>query len=237
MSNNFNDPISRSSARSVSLDAGLRAYMISVYNYMAMGLGFTGLIAYLVSGQPALMQAIFGGPQAYLVIFSPLILVFMISAKLQQYSFSKIQTLFWIYSGLMGLSLSSIFLMYELGSIAKTFFITASMFGTMSIYGYSTQKDLTGMGSFLMMGVFGIIIASIVNMFMQSGPMQYAISILTVLIFTGLTAYDTQTIKSMYNPGASQENSGKIAVFGAMQLYIDFINIFLALLRLFGDRR
>jgi len=237
MSNDFNDPISRSSARSVSMDVGLRTYMISVYNYMAMGLGFTGLVAYLVSGQPVLMQAIFSGPQAYVVMFAPLILVMVIGAKLQKYSFAKVQTLFWVFAGLMGLSLSSIFMVYELGSIAKTFFITASMFGTMSIYGYTTQRDLTSMGSFLHMGVIGLIIASVVNMFMQSGPMQYAISMISVLVFTGLTAYDTQTIKSFYNPSESKENLGKIAIYGAIQLYIDFINIFLALLQLFGNRR
>lgn len=237
MSNNFNDPISHSSARNVSMDVGLRTYMISVYNYMAMGLGFTGLVSYLVAGQPGLMQAIFSGPQAYIVMFAPLILVMVIGAKLQKLSFAKVQALFWIFAGLMGLSLSSIFMVYELGSIAKTFFITASMFGAMSIYGYTTQRDLTSMGSFLHMGVIGLIIASVVNMFMQSGTMQYVLSMFSVLIFTGLTAYDTQTIKSYYNPSASKENLGKIAIYGAIQLYIDFINIFLALLQLFGNRR
>ncbi|PIZ34321.1 MAG: hypothetical protein COY39_00355 [Alphaproteobacteria bacterium CG_4_10_14_0_8_um_filter_37_21] len=237
MSNNFNDPISHSSARTASMDVGLRTYMISVYNYMAMGLGFTGLVSYLVAGQPGLMQAIFSGPQAYIVMFAPLILVMVIGAKLQKLSFAKVQALFWIFAGLMGLSLSSIFMVYELGSIAKTFFITASMFGAMSIYGYTTQRDLTSMGSFLYMGVIGLIIASVVNMFMQSGTMQYVLSMFSVLIFTGLTAYDTQTIKSYYNPSESKENLGKIAIYGAIQLYIDFINIFLALLQLFGNRR
>jgi len=237
MSNNFNDPISHSSARTASMDVGLRTYMISVYNYMAMGLGFTGLVSYLVAGQPGLMQAIFSGPQAYIVMFAPLILLMVIGAKLQKLSFAKVQALFWIFAGLMGLSLSSIFMVYELGSIAKTFFITASMFGAMSIYGYTTQRDLTSMGSFLYMGVIGLIIASVVNMFMQSGTMQYVLSMFSVLIFTGLTAYDTQTIKSYYNPSESKENLGKIAIYGAIQLYIDFINIFLALLQLFGNRR
>ena len=237
MSNDFNDPISRSSARNVSMDVGLRTYMMNVYNYMAMGLGFTGLIAYLISGQPEIMQAIFSGPQAYVVMFAPIILVMIIGAKLQTFSFAKVQALFWVFSGLMGLSLSSVFMLYELGSIAKIFFITASMFGAMSIYGYTTQKDLTSMGSFLHMGVIGLIIASVVNIFMQSGPMQYVISMISVLVFTGLTAYDTQTIKSYYNPSESKENLGKIAVYGAIQLYIDFINIFLALLQLFGNRR
>jgi FtsH-binding integral membrane protein len=237
MSKDFNDPVVRASAQSISMDVGLRSYMISVYNYMAMGLGFTGLIAYLVAGQPTLMQAIFGGPQAYVVMFAPIILVMLVGAKLQKYNFATIQTLFWVFAGLMGLSLSSIFMVYELGSIAKTFFITASMFGTMSIYGYVTQRDLTSMGSFLHMGVIGLIIASIVNMFMQSGAMQYAISIITVLVFTGLTAYDTQTIKSLYHPNVSKDNLGKIAIYGAIQLYIDFINIFLAILQLFGNRR
>lgn len=237
MSKDFNDPVARTSAQSMSVDTGLRSYMINVYNYMAMGLGFTGLVAYLVAGQPALMHAIFSGPQAYIVMFSPLILVMLISARLHKYNFATVQTLFWIFAGLMGLSLSSIFMVYALGSIAKTFFITASMFGTMSIYGYVTHKDLTSMGSFLRMGVIGLIIASIVNMFMQSGTMQYAISIITVLVFTGLTAYDTQVIKSLYDPAQSKDNLGKIAIYGAIQLYIDFVNIFLSILQLFGNRR
>lgn len=237
MSKDFNDPVARASAQSISVDAGLRSYMISVYNYMAMGLGFTGLIAYLVAGNPAFIEALFNGPQAYIVIFAPLILVMVIGAKLQKYSFATVQTLFWVFAGLMGLSLSSIFKIYELGSITETFFMTASMFGAMSIYGYTTNRDLTSIGSFLHMGVIGLIIASVVNMFMQSSAGQYAISIITVLVFTGLTAYDTQTIKSLYHPNESKDNLGKIAIYGAIQLYIDFINIFLALLQLFGNRR
>ncbi|MDP2193123.1 MAG: Bax inhibitor-1/YccA family protein [Alphaproteobacteria bacterium] len=237
MSNDFNDPISRTSTYSMPIDAGLRSYMISVYNYMAMALGLTGLVAFFVASQPALVNAIFGTPLAYVIIFAPLVMVYLISANLTKYKFQTVQTLFWVYAALMGLSLSSIFMIYAMGSIAKMFLITSSVFGAMSIYGYTTQKDLTSWGTFLFMGVVGILIAMIVNLFLQSGPLDYALSVITVLIFTGLVAYDTQTIKSFYNPNDSAEKSGKFAIYGAMQLYIDFINIFLALLRLFGDRR
>lgn len=237
MSNEFHDPISRTSARHVHVDSGLRSYMINVYNYMAMGLGLTGLVAFFVASQPALINAIFGTPFAYVVIFAPLGMAIYIQSTLGKYSLQTVQLLFWVYASLMGISLSSIFIIYNIDSIAKMFLITSSVFGTMSLYGYTTQKDLSSWGAFLFMGVVGILIAMVVNMFLQSGPLDYALSVIIVLLFTGLVAYDTQMIKSLYNSQNSTENSGKIAVIGAMHLYIDFVNIFLALLRLFGNRR
>lgn len=237
MSNQFDDPISRNTARALSIDEGLRSHMMSVYNYMAMGLGLTGLVAYLISTQPAVMNAIFGTPLFYVALFAPLALVFLISAKLSKFNFATIQTLFWVYAALMGVSLSSIFIVYQMPSITRVFLITAGTFGSMSLYGYTTKRDLTAMGSFLFMGVIGLIIASVVNMFMQSNMMQMVLSAITVLVFTGLTAYDTQMIKELYSTAHTKEAQGKMAVMGALSLYIDFINIFLSLLRLFGDRR
>lgn len=238
MSNPFDDPIARSSVRSASIDAGLRSYMLGIYNYMATGLALTGVVAYLFSTQIQLMHALFSNALlGYAIIFSPFILVFLISAKLNSYNVSTLRSLFIGYAFLMGVSLSTIFLVYTGESIAKTFFITSSMFLSMSIYGYTTKKDLTNFGSFLIMGVWGLIIASVVNMFVGSGPLSLAISALTVVIFTGLTAYDSQMLKEMYHSHDSEDVVARKTIFGALSLYIDFVNIFLALLRLFGDRR
>lgn len=236
MSNNF-DPITRTSANAWDIDAGLRTYMQRVYNFMALGLSITGVTAYLTAQSPAMMQLIFGTPLVYLVFFAPLLMVFFLSMRIHKMSFANAQTLFWAYSGVLGLSLASIFLMYTGQSIAKVFFITAGMFAGTSLYGYTTQRDLSKFGSFLFMALLGIIIASVVNMFLHSGPMQFAISVLSVLIFTGLTAYDTQMIKEVYYAHDDSETAGKKALFGALSLYMNFLNLFLALLHLFGDRR
>ena len=182
-------------------------------------------------------NAIYQSPMIYLLMFAPLGVVMYMSFGIRNMSASRAQTMFWVFAVLMGLSLSTIFLQYTGASIARVFFITASTFGAMSIYGYTTKRDLTGMGSFLMMGLIGIIIASIVNMFMQSPALYFAISILGVLIFVGLTAYDTQKIKNMYNAYDTAESSSKKAIMGALTLYLDFINLFIMLLRLFGQRR
>lgn len=237
MSNQFNDPISRTISRAEAVDVGLRSYMVRIYNQMALGLSITGAVAYFLSTQDALMNAIFSTPLAYVFMFAPIIMVFWMSAKLQQYPAQTLRTMFVVYSTLMGVSLSMIFLVYTGESIAKTFFIAASMFLSTSIYGYATKRDLTSMGSFLIMGVWGLIIASVVNMFMGSSVFSLAISAISVLVFTGLAAYDTQMFKELYNLHDSEEALSKKVIFGALSLYIDFINIFIHLLRFLGDRR
>lgn len=236
----------------VAYDEGLRSYMISVYNYMAIALVVTGVVAYFVGNNAAIMSMIYQTtvmpngevyitgttPLSYVVMFAPLVAVFALGFGINKMSFATAQLVFWGYSALVGLSLASIFLMYELGSIARIFFITASIFGAMSLWGYTTKKDLTGMGSFLIMGLIGVIIASVVNIFLQSSAMQYALSFLTVGIFVGLTAYDTQKIKNLYFQLQGQgEALAKAGLMGALSLYLDFINIFIHLLSLFGDRR
>jgi FtsH-binding integral membrane protein len=225
-----------SSASRVSYDAGLRAYMLSVYNYMAIALGISGAVAFLTASSPALMNAIFGTPLAFVVMLAPVIFVFVFARKIHSLSSEAAKNYLWIFAGLMGLSLSTVFIQYTGTSIARIFLVTASTFGLMSLYGYSTKKDLSGLGSFLIMGLIGLIIASIVNIFMQSSAMQFALSVIGVFIFIGLTAYDTQKIKQAYyySDGGS---TSKLAVFGALNLYMDFINLFLMLLQLFGDRR
>ena len=232
------------------IDEGLRAYMLKVYNYMASGILITGFVSLIlfkmsvvtnvdgsIAGLTNLGNALYNSALMWVVMLAPLGVVFYMSFGIKKMSASKAQTTFWIFAALMGASLSSIFLIYTGASITRVFFITAGTFGAMSIYGYTTKRDLTKLGSFLMMGLFGIIIASIVNMFMKSSMMYYVISILGVLIFVGLTAYDTQKIKNMYLVSDSGEILGKKAVMGALTLYLDFINLFIMLLRLFGQRR
>ena len=219
------------------VDQGLRSYMLRIYNYMATGLGLTGLTAYFVAITPSLFNAIYGTPLYWIVALAPLGFVFYLSARINKMSSSAAQITFWIFSSVMGLSMASIFIQFTGESIARVFFITAGTFGAMSIYGYTTKRDLTKLGSFLMMGLFGIIIASLVNIFMKSTMMYFVISIIGVLVFVGLTAYDTQKIKNMYLVSDSGELIGKKAVMGALTLYLDFINLFIMLLRLFGQRR
>ncbi len=236
-------------------DEGLRSYMLSVYNYMALGLGITGLAALgafilSVTNDPAagvaqlpngmmltsIGYALFASPLKWVVILAPLGMVFFLSARINKMSVSGAQTTFWIYAALVGISLSSIFLVYTHGSIARVFFITAASFGGLSLFGYTTKKDLSGWGSFLFMGLIGIIIAALVNLFLQSSAMQFAISVIGVLVFAGLTAYDTQQIKEMYYEGDSDVVAGRKAIMGALRLYLDFINLFIMLLSLFGNR-
>ena len=232
------------------IDEGLRAYMLKVYNYMASGILITGFISLMlfkmsvvtspdgsIAGLTNLGNALYNSALMWVVMLAPLGVVFYMSFGIRKMSAAKAQGTFWVFAALMGASLSSIFLIYTGASITRVFFITAGTFGSMSIYGYTTKKDLTKLGSFLMMGLFGIIIASIVNMFMKSTMMYYVISIVGVLIFVGLTAYDTQKIKNMYLASDSGEIMGKKAVMGALTLYLDFINLFIMLLRLFGQRR
>jgi uncharacterized protein len=236
----------------VTIDAGLRAYMIRVYNYMTAGVALTGVVAWFayqaaggdaihiaghsITGLTGFGQAIFG-PLMWLFVLAPLGLVMLLSFGINRLSAGTALTLFFVYAGLLGLSLSSIFVAYNLGSIARVFFISAATFGAMSLYGYTTKRDLTAVGSFLFMGLIGIVIASLVNIFLQSSGLYWVISVLGVLIFVGLTAYDTQSIKEMYDVHDDGTIAGRKAVMGALRLYLDFINLFLMLLRLFGDRR
>ena len=229
------------------IDQGLRAYMLRVYNYMALGVGITGVVAYLTfmfavqSTEPLALTPfgnfIFNSPFKWVVILAPLGMVFFLSARMNSMSLSGAQMAFWVFAGLMGLSLASIFLVYAHDSIARVFFITAASFGALSLYGYTTQKDLSGWGSFLFMGLIGVVLASLVNLFIGSTAMQFAISVVGVLVFAGLTAYDTQQIKEMYYVGDDGTVAGRKAIMGALRLYLDFINLFMMLLQLFGDRR
>ncbi len=227
-----------SSVSSVSYDSSLRAYMAKVYNFMAIALAISGATAFAVSSTPALMHAIFGTPLAWLVMFAPLIFVFFFSYKLNSISAEKAKGYLWAYSALMGLSLSTIFIAYTGSSVVRVFLITASVFGAMSIYGQATKKDLTELGSFLIMGLIGLMIASLVNIFLKSSAFEFAISLIGTLVFIGLTAYDAQRIKqTYYQVAGDSEMTSKMAVVGALNLYMDFINLFIMMLRLFGDRR
>ena len=223
-------------AQQVAIDEGLRAYMLRVYNYMTIGLVVTGFVALLTASSPAAMNAIYGTPLKWLVMLAPLGFVMFLSFGLHRMSFMTAQAVFWAFATAMGVSLSYIFMVYTGGSIARVFFITAGAFAGLSLFGYTTKKDLSGFGTFLIMGLIGIIIASIVNIFMQSSALMFAISVIGVLVFSGLTAYDTQNIKNEYSEFHDQETAGKLAISGALRLYLDFINLFLMLLHLFGNR-
>jgi hypothetical protein len=219
------------------IDVGLRAHMLRVYNYMASGVALTGIVAYAVASSPDMMQVIFGTPLAWVVMLAPLAFVLVLSFGINRLSLFATQAIFWVFAAAMGLSLSTIFVVYTGESIARVFFITAASFGALSLYGYTTKRDLTAFGSFLIMGLFGIIIASLVNLFLQSSGLQFAISVIGVLVFAGLTAYDTQRIKSMYLETDAEETAGKKAIMGALALYLDFINLMIMLLHLLGNRR
>jgi len=228
----------------VAIDEGLRAYMLKVYNLMALGLVITGLAAWgsfqlaVSNGQlTAFGQLIYASAFRWVVIFAPLAMVFFLSFRINKMSVSAAQITFWVYAALVGLSLSTIFLVYTAQSITQTFFVTAAAFGALSLYGYTTKRDLSAMGSFLIMGVFGIIIAMLVNIFLQSSALQFAISVIGVLVFSGLTAYDTQRIKEMYWEGDDVLVAGRKAIMGALQLYLDFINLFMFLLQFLGNNR
>ena len=238
MSYDFNSGIrSAPRAAGVTFDAALRAHMVRVYNHMTAGLVVTGLVALLTASSPAMLHAIFGSPLRILVMLAPLAFVLVMSFGINRLSLGALVGTFYGFSVAMGLSLSTIFLVYTGASIAQVFFISASMFLGMSLYGYTTKADLTSWGSFLMMGLFGIIIASLVNLFLHSAGLSFAVSALGVLIFVGLTAYDTQNIKETFSESWGYESNGKLALMGALRLYLDFINLFMSLLRLMGNRR
>ena len=229
--------VTGAAAAAADIDIGLRQYMLKVYNYMTGGLALTGLVAFAVSQSPGMLHAIYGTPLLWVVMLAPIGISFFFSMRLQKMSASSAQTLYWVFAALMGLSLSFIFLAYTGVSIARVFFITAGTFAGMSLYGYTTKRDLAGMGSFLFMGLIGLIIASLVNLFLQSSALQFALSVIGVLVFVGLTAWDTQRIKEMYSAGDTSEVGTKKAIMGAFQLYLDFINLFVMLLQLMGNRR
>ncbi len=242
--------------RAAAIDAGLRAHMIRVYKYLAGGVALTGVIAWLtfqvaVTSDPgaavarlhsgvlltAFGAAIFTSPLNWVLMLAPLALVFFISYRIGYLAASTARTLFFVYAGLLGISLATIFLVYTETSITRVFFISAAAFGALSLWGYTTRQNLSAFGSFLIMGLFGIIIASLVNIFLASSALQWVISVVSVLVFAGLTAWDTQSIKEMYEPMDDGTVAGRKAVMGALSLYLDFINLFLMLLRIFGDRR
>lgn len=235
--------MSRSQADVAQYDVGLRRYMLGVYNHMVTALAFTGAIAYgatVLAVQDGELtgfgQAIYLSPLKWVVMLAPIGMVFLLSARVAHMSVSSARVAFYVFAALMGLSLSSVFLLYTGESIARVFFITSAAFAGLSLYGYTTKKDLSGLGSFAIMGVFGILIASVVNMFLASTMLQFMISVGGVLAFSALTAYDTQRIKEMYNEIDGSDVAGKKAIMGALALYLDFINLFVFLLQLLGNR-
>ncbi len=219
----------------VTYDEGLRKYMLSIYNYMTSGVLLTGIVA-LVAASTGLAYAFASGPLMWIVALAPLGFVMAMSFGLNRMSQGTLQALFWSFAIVMGLSMSTIFLVFTGESIATTFFATAGAFAGLSLYGYTTKKDLSGFGTFLIMGVFGLIIASLLNLFLQSGTLALVISGLGVLIFAGLTAYDTQRLKEQYSYVRGTEIMGKVVIMGALNLYLDFINMFMFLLRFLGNR-
>ena len=237
-------------AQSAAIDVGLRAYMLRVYNYMAAGVALTGVVAWFtysaavvtnsagqIVGLTSFGKAIFGGPLTIVLFLGTLGIVFFLSFRINRLQTSTAAALFLAYAALLGLMLSTVFLQYTGASITRTFFISAASFGALSLYGYTTQRDLSPVGSFLMMGLFGLILAMVVNIFLKSTGLDFAISAIGVLIFAGLTAWDTQKIKEMYSVNDDGTVAGRKAVMGALTLYLDFINLFLFMLRFMGDRR
>jgi FtsH-binding integral membrane protein len=236
--------------RAVTIDSGLRAYMIRVYSYMAMGVGLTGIVAWLtfqaavvtdasgtIVGRTSFGQAIFDGPAVIVLMLATLGLVMFISFRIQHLQPATALALFMAYAALLGLMLSSVLLAYTGASVARVFFISAASFGALSLYGYTTQRSLSAMGSFLIMGMFGLLVAMVVNIFLRSTGLDFVISAAGVLIFAGMTAWDTQRIKEMYDQMQDGTVAGRNAVMGALKLYLNFINLFLFMLRLLGNRR
>lgn len=240
---NWSDPrataapaATRAGVADAAFDAGLRSYMLSVYNYMASGVLLTGIVA-LLFAESGMAAAVFATPLRWLIVLAPLAFVMVLSFGINKLSTFAAQAMFWAFAGVMGLSMASLFLVYTGSSIAITFFSTATAFAALSLWGYTTKKDLSGFGTFLMMGVVGLLVASLLNIFFKSPALNLAISAIGVLLFAGLTAYDTQKIKSMYFYVAGTDFAGKSVVMGALTLYLDFINMFTFLLQFLGDRR
>ena len=221
----------------MSTDQGLRTFMLGIYNHMIVAMGITGFVAFFFSQSAQLMKAAFTAPLSYVVMFAPLGFVFFLAARVNKMSPSAARMTFYIFSAVMGVSLSTIFLVYTGMAIAQIFFMTAAMFGALSLWGYTTKKDISGWGSFLFMGLIGIIIASIVNLFLGSSAIEFAVSVLGLLIFAGLTAYDTQRLKhSYYQLAGDATMAARVSIMGALSLYLNFLNMFLFLLSLFGGR-
>ena len=244
MAYDFEKNVRSNTREETEIDLGLKAYMNKVYSFMAVGLALTGTIAHMFSQLAfnfetnqltPLGSSVYGSPLGLIIALAPLGFMLAISFGISKMKESTVQILYWSFAAVMGISLGSIFIQYTGESVARVFFITAGSFGALSLYGYTTKKDLSGWGSFLFMGLIGILIASIVNIFMASSILQFAISVIGVLVFAGLTAYDTQQIKNMYFEGDA--NQGKKAIMGSLRLYLDFINLFIMLIQLFGNRR
>jgi hypothetical protein len=220
----------------VSFDAGLRTHMLRVFNYMGGGLILTGAIAWIVANT-ALANIIFGSPLRWVAMLCPLVFILFMNIRMQSLSASTLRTLFWCFCAAMGLSMASLFLVFTGASVARAFFITGATFGAMSLWGYTTKRDLTSMGAFMMMGLLGLLIACVVNLFLVSSMLQWMVSVAGVVIFTGLTAYDVQRIKQTYAESWGPEANEKLAVFGALSLYLNFINLFQFILQLTGTIR
>lgn len=230
--------MSHARSMDMSMDQGLRTFMLGIYNHMMVAMGITGTIAYFSSQSPALMQMIYTTPLRWVVMFAPLGFVFFLASRVYKMSPSAARGWFYAFAAVMGLSLSWIFQVYAGIAITQIFFMTAAMFGALSLWGYTTKKDISGWGSFLIMGVIGIIIASVVNIFLASSAVQFAVSVLGLLIFAGLTAYDTQKLKHTYYAiGADATMAARVSVMGALTLYLDFLNMFMFMLSLFGGSR
>lgn len=224
-------------AGQAEIDAGLRSYMLSIYNYMTVGLLITGVVAFFTAQSNELMYTIYSTPLKWVVFLAPLGFVFFLSARIESMAPSTARSVFFVYAAVMGLSLAAIFRIYTGASIAQTFFVTAGTFGATSLYGYTTRTDLSRFGSFLVMGLIGLVIASVVNIFMASSALQFAISVIGVLLFTGLTAWDTQRLKEAYVSSYGVDAVARLAVMGALTLYLDFINLFMFMLRFLGVGR
>lgn len=240
---NWSDPLmgapagTETGVRGAAYDAGLRSYMLSIYNYMASGVLLTGIVAMLFAKSGMAQDVMFGpGLLKYVIMFAPLAFILVMNFGINKLSTGALQACFWAFATIMGLSMSTVFLIYTGTSIAQTFFATAAAYAGLSLYGYTTKRDLSGMGTFLMMGLIGLIVASIVNIFLKSGTMHLVISAVGVLIFAGFTAYDNQRIKSMYDYVAGTDMVGKVVIMSALNLYLDFVNMFQFLLSFMGSR-
>lgn len=225
----------RSGTTALQYDQGLRQYMLGVFNNMTLGLGITAVISYFIGTNPALMAMLFGGPQKWIFMLAPLAFVLFFSFRISSMGFATARLMLFAFAAVMGVSMATIFAAFKMASIAQAFFATAAMFGAMSLWGYTTKRDLTKMGSFLIMGAFGLVIASLLNLFFASGAVAMVVSGLAVIIFTGLTAYDVQNLKGLYYELEGEERE-KAGVMGALSLYLNFVNVFTSLLNLFGAR-
>lgn len=233
----MNNSFHTTSRQNTAVDAGLRAFMQRVFGLMGLGLGLTALVAYFVASTPSIYMPLLTTNLKWVLFFATIGIPLTLGMGINRLSTGTASALFWVYAALMGASLSSILLLYTGESVARVFLITSCLFGGMSLYGYTTQKDLTSWGSFLFMGLMGLVLATIVNAFVGSSAFQMALSVIAVLVFTGLTAYDVQIIRRFYHTGMGADAASRASILGALRLYLDFINIFVALMRLMGDRR